>query len=139
MKMPVRLLSMVLVLSIFFSGVAFSENRTDSPFAEETTETLYTWLSWIEAEIARREDRDKEVPVPVGIYVVGYDIPIGTYTIICNKGSSYIRVADMYNKTVLSEAVSKGERIGKIDLKYGYTVEICTNPVVFAPYKGLGF
>ena len=139
MKMLVRLLSIVLVLSIFFSGVAFSENRTDSPFAEESTETLYTWIAWIEAEIARREDRDKEVPVPVGIYVVGYDIPIGTYTIICKKGASYICVTDMYDELVFHAAPSKDEQIGKLDLQYGYTVEITINPVVFAPYKGLGF
>lgn len=139
MKMPVRLLSLVLVLSIFFSGAVSAEvTLEDNPLTEWSTERLYSMIAWIEAEIARREDRDKKVEVPSGIYIVGYDIPIGTYTITSKDSFGYIQVHDQNDEYIFNSVPDEGEKIGKVDLKYGYIVTL-KGLFVFEPYKGLGF
>lgn len=109
---------------------------------------LKTLIATFNAELVRRGETtvstsitiDKEVTVPVGIYIVGEDIPAGNYTIRCGEDTGFnfvVRTAT--GKLVFSQYVYSGDHIGKVILQNGNKVEIDYSTVIFAPYKGLGF
>jgi hypothetical protein len=85
------------------------------------------------AEIMSRDDF-KEITVPAGKYVVGEDIPAGTYTISCSKYMSSICV----NEFEAMYMVTQDSPVGRIKLKNGDAVEL-TSAVIFQKYAGLGF
>ena len=93
----------------------------------------------VTAEIMNRPEW-KEVTVPGGTWIVGEDIPVGTYSIMPTKTGGYVRITDAKGKLVISQGVRKEETsIGKIELLDGYIVEIENGSVIFTPPKGLGF
>lgn len=142
--MKIRLLSLVLAVLLAFPGAAFAENAKGltNIFSDYSIDTLYVLRVILDTEIASRENKDKEVTVPIGQYIVGIDIPEGIYTITGASTSLYsssVRVFDQKGNKVLWETISEGEQIGKIELLYGYQVNIEYESVVFSTYKGLGF
>lgn len=142
--MKIRLLSLVLAVLLVFPGAAFAENTDEwtNIFADYSIDTLYALRVILDTEIASRENKDKEVTVPVGQYIVGIDIPEGIYTITSTAtdyGFSAVHVFNQKRDIVLWETISEGEQIGKIELLYGYQIEISSVPVIFTTYKGLGF
>lgn len=144
MKMPVRLLSLVLVFALAFPGAAFalSEMPASNPFADYSIENLYMLKSMIDVEIASRETKEKSVTIPMGQYKVGLDIPSGNYTIIGSAlqyGYSRFRLYSPNGELIISELVAKDEIIGKVVLDYGCTVLINLDQVTFTTYKGFGF
>ena len=93
----------------------------------------------IVAEIMSRPEW-KEVTVPGGRWVVGEDIPAGTYSIMPTKMGGYVRIQSPDGKLIISQGIRKEENsIGKIELLAGYIVEVENGSVIFAPPKGLGF
>lgn len=144
--MKIRLLSLVLAVLLVFPGAAVAEvyewPELKAAFSECTIEMLYSIKTLLDTEIASREDKDKEVPVPVGTYIVGDDIPAGTYTVTGASNSflsSTVRVLDQNGKKISWAAISNGEQIGKLVLLSGYQIEIEDGAVIFSTYKGLGF
>lgn len=146
MKLCIRLLSVVLAFSLFFSGAALAEadlfTTLKSTFEQVSTDDLLIFKSMIEVELATREDKGMEVTVPAGIYYVGIDIPAGVYTII-DTSNSYLGarfcVYDAYGYININEHLSQGSQIGKVVLNSGEKVKIENAPVIFTKYKGLGF
>lgn len=143
MKLCVRFLSVVLAVSLFLSGAAMAEAdmfaALKNSFAQVSTADLLMLKSMLEVEIASREDKDKEVTVPAGIYYVGVDIPIGIYTIIGADTVASVKIRDHNGLQILSETLYKDQMLGRTDLAFGYKVEIHGGPVIFSNYKGLGF
>jgi hypothetical protein len=146
MTMKIRLLSVVLAVSLFLSGAALAEADAfaslQSTFEQVSTSDLLMLKTMLEVEIASREDKNMEVTVPAGIYYVGVDIPAGIYTII-DTSDSYLGarfcVYDPNGYININEHLSKGSRIGKVELNLGDKVKIENHPVIFTTYKGLGF
>ena len=112
------------------------------------SEFLEAMIAMFNAELARRGEAtasaadaslDKEVTVPIGVYVVGEDIPAGTYTIKSTGRYFYYSVYTDTGSPLAYGSILAEECVGKITLENGYTVEIEYSPVIFAPYKGLGF
>lgn len=149
MKKWFCVLSLVLALSIPFSAACADEEMSyetylpywERIFNECSTDLLLQMRSVIDVELATREDLDKEVTVPVGIFYVGVDIPVGTYTI---KGSekytsSYVEICDERGVRIFYESLYNNAQLGRVDLYFGYKVKITGDPVIFAKYKGLGF
>lgn len=92
----------------------------------------------ITSEIISRPEW-REVTVPEGEYIIGEDIPAGSYS-IDGQGNSF--VVDTYkNKERKGHnyfVVARGEIIGKIELSEGMLI-ILSEKCVFAPPKGLDF
>lgn len=83
----------------------------------------------------------KEVTVPGGTWIVGEDIPAGSYCISPGQRGGYVTIKRP-GKTfsIISQGVrNESNMIGKIDLLDGDTVEIENGSVVFSPAIGLGF
>lgn len=86
---------------------------------------------------------EKQATVPVGKYIIGQDLPAGTYTLKPAKDGFKIRVYSDVNHTgdyewIHSDYVSSDEYIGKIELLDGQVLEIDAN-VVFILYTGIDF
>ena len=108
---------------------------------EFTQEDLIALRESINQELLRR-GIEKEVTVPVGVYVVGVDIPAGTYS-IKPEVYGWIRLYKNASASfsMFSEGIEKrkNEYIGKLVLTDGNIVEITSGSLIFAPYQGLGF
>lgn len=132
-----KIISFVLALLLCFgSTAAFAEISLDGLSAEE----LLALRDQINALLLER-GIEKEVVVITGIYIVGEDIPAGTYTItpVSEDESGSFRVYDENGSRIFSEVFRARTPIGKLVLSEGQTVEIANGSAVFAKYKGLGF
>lgn len=132
-KIAAFLLALVLCLGSF---PAFA----DVDLSAYTQEELLALRDSINQELLKR-GIEKEVEVPPGIYVVGEDIPAGTYTITTHATSWFcsLNVSNKSGKKVFYGSFNNGEKIGKLVLEDGFTVEIEYEAAVFSPYQGLGF
>lgn len=75
----------------------------------------------------------QSVTVPSGAYVVGEDIPAGSYAVSTAQPLAMVSVEGKSMYTVTPE-----EPVGKLVLSDGDRLDI-VNSVTFAPYAGLGF
>ena len=82
--------------------------------------------------------------VPPGNYIVGEDIPSGTYRLDVDKDrystSILVNEPGKYGKTILYEYLGKTfdvYTVGKVELKDGYLVSISSGEITFSEYKGL--
>ena len=80
----------------------------------------------------------KEVKVPAGVWIIGQDIPAGSYSIMPEN----LVTLKFYENTETTYwdyyILESGEGLGKIELKEGMKIDL-NGSVVFAPPKGLGF
>ncbi len=131
-KVLVLLLALLLVIS---TASAEGFNLSDM-----TTEELVSLRSAVNAELAARDFKEKEVSVPPGRYTVGTDIPAGVYT-LTNPTTDFssVRTYEPNGSFDMGFQVKAEEPVGKLALVEGQTVEILYESVVFKPYKGLGF
>ena len=77
-----KILVLVLALLSLFS-IAHAENAVD--LATLTTEELVELRNAVNAELASRDFKEKEVTVPPGRYTVGVDIPVGVLQSMAKK------------------------------------------------------
>jgi len=138
-----RFLSLLLVL-VLLSSFACAENPR-AALADLTFEQLYLMIDVVNAEIVSRPEW-KSTTVPAGDWIVGRDIPAGSYSIsiidgktayICVKGpaTSLWETSFFFSQSMTSEEYN----IGRIELKDGYSVHIEYHPVLFAPPVTLTF
>lgn len=140
MKLSVRFLALFFSFVLFFSAPASAEltNLTEGVPLDE----LIAAKLMIESEIATRKNEFKTVTVPIGRYTVGFDIPAGVYTITGAASGWLPSVVCVYNQhgdRLYRGQVSNGDKIGRLELIFGQTVEIEIDQVVFSTYEGLGF
>lgn len=86
---------------------------------------------------------NKGVTVPVGVYIIGDDIPAGEYRVEFEKPSGYAfvfiydegssRTKNKYHLSVKDDNLT----IGKLALEKGQTIDIQDAEVVFYTYTGL--
>lgn len=164
MRMPIRLISLILALLLALPGAAIAEvvgqdtteavvtenvaqeETTAEPepqnmFRKYSTVELFALKVMLDTEIASRDDATEfSVTVPRGKYIVGIDIPARAYTLTnpSDDDMARILVTDQNGKSVYYFYLHESEVYGKLDLLEGYTVEL-ENPVTFTRYKGLGF
>ena len=85
----------------------------------------------------------KSAIVPQGKYIIGEDIPEGTYTITtdANRNWVYFRVYsdEDYTNEIFSTTPSVNNPIGKIVLKKGMYIEIVRATMTFTVYTGIVF
>lgn len=163
MRMPFRLLSLVLALLLAFTGAAIAEvvgqdtteavvtenvaqeETTAEPepqnmFRKYSTVELFALKIMLDTEIASRDDKtDFSVTIPKGKYIVGVDIPAMAYVITApESGSVSIYVFDQNGDEVDWVSLNRSEVYGKLELHEGYIVKL-HDVAIFTRYKGLGF
>lgn len=123
----------VLLIVCFLPVVALSEDLSSMSYDE-----LIELHRQLVKEIMSRPEW-KEVEVPAGKWIIGEDIPEGSYSVTPVKNSSVINVYGN-NSYGIPDLIylSDGETYGKLVLKDGMEIDI-SSPVIFAPVKGLGF
>lgn len=133
-----KLFALVLVVLMMFCSVATAESIDLTAL---TFEELIALRQEIDLLIFS-SDEYKEVAVPAGDYVVGEDIPAGTYS-LDSEGYGMISVYSDASKDIMGmsacHSVGGGETVGKIELKDGQVVEIQMASIIFKTYAGLGF
>ena len=130
-----KLLS-VLLLILLVSSAALA----DVPdFSDLTFDQLVALQHYVTMEVMKRPEW-KEVTVPSGQWIVGVDIPAGTYSIKPTGGGGYLRIYDNKGHLGTSGGIRNDEDIiGKVYLKDNYMVEIEDGSLIFAPALSLGF
>ncbi len=107
-----------------------------------TQEELLALRDSINKELLKR-GIEKEVIVPIGIYIVGEDIPAGVYTIKTINDGAELKVYENIHSSrhFFYEYLTHydSEAIGKLTLTNGNIVEIGDSNLLFTPYQGLGF
>lgn len=133
-------IALILVFLLAVSSISPAVASGTVDFSGLSLDALIMLKTWINEEIAERTKDEKKVCVPVGEYIIGADIPAGTYTVI-NEDSLVAQVS-VYSGTgqlVTIYSMKENESIGKITLQTGQNIRITYGPVYFSSYKGLGF
>lgn len=128
-----KLFALTLVVLALLPVVACADVDLSSMSYDE----LITLNGQLFKEIMSRPEF-KEVTVPTGSYIVGSDIPAGTYSLGLASGTfgSMIRINDFQDAYSVT---SSDPSVGKVTLKDGDSVDISMGSIVFKPYVGLGF
>ena len=137
-----RLFALALALVI----LAVPALADDNPLADYSMEELQGTAAVIQAEILRRAG--EPFTVYPGIYVIGVDIPAGTYRIEMVKGAGKLfvftdpddvptHVPDYYSGWFQRDSDMGTEVIGRIVLQAGMAIDLGST-VTFVPYTGVG-
>ena len=139
-----RFIGLLLVL-LLVAGVAHAEIEDISKLTDDELIQLKEQIS--AEEIAR--GLEKAVKVPRGRYIVGKDIPAGTYTIELVEYDSYTvfnvweKEYEVYDYNVgLLENINfsqEQKKYTKVVLSEGNVVETFVDYFIFTKYTGLGF
>lgn len=129
-----RIASSLLALVLLIPCVALASFALSDMSIDE----LVTLRNEINAELMER-GYEKEVTVPAGTYIIGKDIPAGTYTIRHVSRSAMVTMYDENGRIGEFHSVRENEIIGKMTMSNKQSVEISGGSVIFAPYVGLGF
>ena len=128
-----RLTAILLIMMLAF-GCAFAE------VSEMSLDELFTLRDQINQEILSREQ--KEFKVPSGVWVIGEEVPAGTYSIASPLHFGTVTVYKSQEKGLSNFvgefAVYEDDPLGKITLENGWVV-ILSQSMVFAPPKGIEF
>ncbi len=81
------------------------------------------------------------VRVPQGTYIIGEDIPAGTYRIEISDGTGYYNVYDKPDGFVITAGLTGPiydiSEIGKITFESGNVLELVNSTFTFFPYTGI--
>lgn len=124
-----RLLCALLIVSLFLPALAVAEVDVK---ALSTEELIALRLSIVQELMDRGEM--KSATVPAGEYIVGEDIPAGSYSVTTDQILVTLIIGDYDGMYV----VSPDSPIGKITLKAGDKIQV-TSKVFLAKYAGLSF
>lgn len=123
----------VLLIVCFLPVIALSED-----FSSMSYDELIELHRQLIKEIMSRPEW-KEVEVPAGKWIIGEDIPEGSYSLTTVNDSSIVQVYGTNNYGIPELIyLQEGETYGKLILTAGMQIDI-SSPVIFAPVKGLGF
>lgn len=132
--------SIIFILSLTLSlSLVLSASAVD--LSGMSFEELLFLRDQLTAEIMSRPEW-KEVTVPAGKYMIGEDIPAGSYSVTSTGLVSYLAVYyeagkenNDYDEYYI---VMENNPLGKVILKSGMIITISAQ-VIFSPVKGLGF
>ena len=124
----------LIIVVLMVPSFALCEDLSSLSYAD-----LLALSKSVTAELMKRPEW-KEVTVPSGVWIIGDDIPEGTYSIACadKYGSTITVYADSSMKDGDFTPISGDSPLGKITLTNGMVVDI-SRAVIFAPPVVLGF
>ena len=123
-------------LILFLLFILPSMAYADVDLSALTFSELLELKSSINKEIVMREEYI-QATVPAGSYIVGEDIPSGSYSLSIGEGAFMAVVIVNEHKTM--HTLSSDSSVGKINLLEGDSVDITGGSVIFKKYTGLGF
>lgn len=141
-----RIISAILVIVLMLCGIASAEEMTFQAFADQLSDdTLQQLAAFLQSETVRR--LNVSFDLPAGVYIVGDDIPAGSWTItVASKVTAEFIVYNSAEKKnaeyafpdfdELLNASYGSDTIGKITLSPGNIVEI-SGKVHFDPFAGI--
>lgn len=131
-----RFFALLLVLCSFCACSFASED----PFECLTDEQVLLISQMAHNELITR-GYIKSAVVPQGVYIVGVDLPSGTYSVSHEGSVSTVEVYpsaasqdDIYDYTIYDDEI-----IGRIVLEDGQRLEVKHKPVFLTVYSGLSF
>lgn len=127
---------LVFLLVVSFVPASVSAEKID--FSDLSLDQLIMIKTWVTEEIAERTKDKKEVRVPMGEYIIGTDIPSGTYTITCKDFCASVSVYSSSGSLIDLYFINENDSIGKINLQQGQIFKTTTE-LYFSAYKGLDF
>ena len=137
----------IFMAALLLAGTALAESQLFSkPLNEMTLEELTEASLTINNEIMTRFGKIEGVVIEPGLYIVGEDIPEGSYYFEGVKGrfSTSLHVYPSIDKTKTLDAIqsvngigSDTPKSGRVILKNGNVVEFVQGPAVIHIYKGL--
>lgn len=126
------------ILAIILSVLLLIPAACADDYSAMSYEDLLALRETITAEIMSRPEW-KEVKVPAGTWIVGKDIPVGSYSFIShNESLTMLNVEDTNGDYVFYKPLHKDELVGRIDLLEGYKL-YCYAEIVMAPAVSIGF
>ena len=141
-----RIISAILVIVLMLCGIASAEEMTFQAFSDQLSDdTLQQLAAFLQSETVRR--LNVSFDLPAGVYIVGDDIPAGSWTItVASKVTAEFIVYNSAEKKnaeyafpdfdELLNASYGSDTIGKITLSPGNIVEI-SGKVHFDPFAGI--
>lgn len=128
-----RLITILLIIMLVF-GCAAAE------ITDMSLEELFTLRDQINQEILAR--KQKEFKVPSGVWVIGEEIPAGSYSIASplhfGTATVYKSQEKGFSNLVGEFAIYVDDPLGKITLENGWII-ILSQSMIFAPPKGIEF
>lgn len=114
----------------------------DVDLSSLTYDELLALRDQLNGEIISRPEW-KEVTVPSGIWYVGKDIPVGSYSIKPYNKGAFLTVENpsaTFGKLIINQGVrNESNSVGKVELKEGYIVTVDGGSLIFTPPESLGF
>ena len=93
---------------------------------------------WTYVESTSGENDSLSLSAGLG-YIVGKDIPAGTYSAIGHGSLVGVQTFDSFRGDMMDYfTVGEGESIGKLKLTDGMQIDIISGSLDFEPYTGLG-
>lgn len=132
---------LVLILCVLLLSLAPAVASAEADLASMTFDQLVALRQEIDL-LLFGSDQYKDVSVPQGVYIVGVDIPAGTYSFSSTEFAAIEIFSDescSIQSYVAVYSVSADNPVAKFELKDGYAVEIQYAPILFTTYTGLGF
>ena len=134
---------MLLLVLTFVCSSALSEDLLSKKLGDLSLDELMIINRNIQLRIFEKEATINGVTVPAGLYVVGQDLPSGTYRVVFNS----VRDTDYCSFLAVNESESFGfttilgfsgsPEIGKIELSKNTHITITGGELVFFTYTGL--
>ncbi len=123
----------IMILLIVFTAVICSSSLAEVDVKSLSTDELISMRLAIVQELMDRGEM-KSANVPAGEYIVGEDIPAGSYSITTDQILVTIVIGNYDGMYV----VSPDSPVGKLTLKAGDKIQF-TGGVVLTKYAGLSF
>lgn len=122
---------------LFVSSVCIASGDYD--FSSYSNEELISLETAIQAEKISR-GMAKSATVYSGKYIIGVDLPAGTYRVETSKGAAdHLEVYNASGKRIASYAIgtsSNRSPIGKLELHDGEIIEFDSCTLIFTVYSG---
>lgn len=138
-----KLITLLLILAMILPASSVAELRRVEMNIPDISGLSFEELKELDRQIHMQmfgERLVSGVPVPVGKYVIGEDIPAGTYRIETTAENGFIALTSPEGKakgSYLIGSVYDVMVIGKIVLEEGYTIEIDYGNITIYAYSGL--
>ena len=138
-----RILSALLV-AFLITGTSAAETTKQMEFRKrfitlETSELLE--VNQVLQSILFERTLPEGVRVPQGTYIIGEDIPAGTYRIEITDGTGYYDVYDKQDGNLIQGGITgksyKVTEIGKITFEDGNILKLVNSTFIFYPYTGI--
>ena len=137
----------ILLAALMLAGAALAESQLfTKPLADMSLEELTEASLSINNEITARYGKIEGVVIEPGLYIVGEDIPEGSYYFEGVEGrystslNVYPSIDKMGFHDIMQEISSIGDQTpksGRVILKNGNAIEFIQGPAVIHIYKGL--